>query len=383
MGQPQNYGITEEITLLKETASRFYKDNYTGQSLHKLVASDHDSFDKPRCHWDQSHWQKMRELGWSMAVVPEANGGLGMPLVAAALLAEETGLAAAPSPLVETLKSTYLLNACLEAGNENVAVEEFLNCIIDGQAVGLAVIGSDGLYNSPSCEVNLDGKKLSGTAYFVQDALKVDSFIVKAKTENGNSLYKVAADAQGLTIVPDVIADLTRDQAHLSFDGLEVGDADLLVNAGDAQLALNASAPAIYILTAADMVGSNEWMLQTTAEYARTRVQFDRPIGFFQAVKHPLVNMMIANDEAKSLVYNAACAYDYEPDMLAQYAHMAKASAADATDISTAKAIQLHGGIGITWECFIHVFAKRAKHNEFLYGDGSFHRMKLSALLLD
>jgi len=229
----------------------------------------------------------------------------------------------------------------------------------------------------------LEGKKCTGKAYFVQDALKVDNFIVKVKTSQGFALYKLAANTDGLSIVPDVISDLTRDQAHLLFEGVEVSDADLLADENTIDAAINNSAPAVYILTAADMVGSNEWMLQTTVEYAKTRVQFDRPIGFFQAVKHPLVNVMIANDQAKSLVYNAACAFDCEPEMVQQYAYMAKASAADASDIASAKAIQLHGGIGITWECFVHLFVKRVKHNEFLYGDGSFHRARLAELLLD
>ena len=380
MAQPNNYGITEEITLLKDTANRFYKDNYTDQSLHKLVASDYKNFDIAHCNWEPSHWRQMVDLGWSMLAIPEAAGGLGWPLVASTLLAEQTGFAGVPSPLIETLKSSYLLSACFSIDEKN---NNLFNNIIEGQSIGLAVLGKDALYTSLNCEVFKEDNKLFGTAYFVQDAKKIDNFIVKVKTAAGCALYKVAANAKGLSIVADVISDLTRDQAHLIFDGVAVSEAELIANESVTEIVLSNSAPAIYTLTAADMVGSNEWLLQTTVEYAKTRVQFDRPIGFYQAVKHPLVNVMIANDEAKSLVYNAACAFDYEPEMALQYSHMAKASSADASAIAISKAIQLHGGIGITWECFVHIFAKRAKHNEILYGDGSFHRAKVAELLLD
>ncbi len=382
MGQPNNYGITEEITLLAETVRRFYKDNYTDYSLHELVASDSEAFDTPRNNWVKPHWQTMVELGWSAVSISTTIDGMGMPLVAAVLLAEETGKAACPSPLVETLKSSYLLNACFEL-NGGGSSELALSKILEGEAVGLAVTASDGLYHSQNCDVSLDGNVLNGTAYFVQDALKVDSFIVKVKSDKGFSLYKISSETEGMTIVPDVIGDLTRDQAHLQFNGVVVSEAALLAKENDTVTALVNSEPAIHILTAADIVGSCEWLLQTTAEYARTRVQFDRPIGFFQAVKHPLVDVMIAIDEAKSLVYNAACAFDHEPHLLAQYAHMAKASAADAADIATQKAIQLHGGIGITWECFVHVFAKRVKHNQFILGDGGYHKARIAELLLD
>jgi len=140
--------------------------------------------------------------------------------------------------------------------------------------------------------------------------------------------------------------------------------------------------PAILCVISADMVGAGEWLLQTTAEYAKTRVQFDHPLGFFQAVKHPLVNVMIDIDRAKSLTYNAGCAVDEDPGDAMRLARMAKSAASDMAVFSSSRAVQFHGGIGFTWECHVHIFFKRQMHNHVLYGDGKYQRAKLATLLM-
>ena len=140
--------------------------------------------------------------------------------------------------------------------------------------------------------------------------------------------------------------------------------------------------PAILSIVSADMVGAGEWLLQTTVEYAKTRVQFDRPLGFFQAVKHPLVNVMLDIDRSKSLAYNAACAYDTDPDNALRLAHMAKSQAGDMAVFSASRAVQFHGGIGFTWECFVHLFFKRQMHNQVLFGDAKYHRALLADMVM-
>jgi len=135
-------------------------------------------------------------------------------------------------------------------------------------------------------------------------------------------------------------------------------------------------------MLAADMVGAAEWQLQTTVEYVGTRQQFDRPLGFFQAVKHPLVNVMIQIDQAKSLIYNAACAIDHEPERALQLAHMAKASASEAAALASGRSVQCHGGIGFTWECFVHLYFKRQKHSQLLFGDAAWHRARLADIVI-
>ena len=129
------------------------------------------------------------------------------------------------------------------------------------------------------------------------------------------------------------------------------------------------------------IAGSSEWLLQTTAEYAQIRTQFDRPIGFFQAVKHPVVNMMILADQTRSLVYAAACAYDTDSAAAHRAAHLAKSSASDTAEFCANRATQLHGGIGFTWEHDVQIYHKRLIHSQHLYGDGVWHREQASNYL--
>jgi alkylation response protein AidB-like acyl-CoA dehydrogenase len=139
--------------------------------------------------------------------------------------------------------------------------------------------------------------------------------------------------------------------------------------------------PAILTLLAADLCGAAEWQLQTTAEYARVRSQFGRQIGFFQAVKHPIVNMMCAVDRARSRTCAAAAAIDHEPKDALRLARMAKAAASDTGAFCADRSVQLHGGIGFTWECDVHLYFKRTKHHQLLWGDGAYHRARLAETL--
>ncbi|MEM8548985.1 MAG: acyl-CoA dehydrogenase family protein, partial [Pseudomonadota bacterium] len=173
------------------------------------------------------------------------------------------------------------------------------------------------------------------------------------------------------------IVDLTRDQARVRFDN--VASAPVCDNALPV---LNKAMPAVWTLLSADIVGAAEWQLQTTVEYVSVRKQFDKALGFFQAVKHPLVDVMILIDQSKSLTYNAACAYDTEPETAEQFAHMAKASAAETADYASSRSVQYHGGIGFTWECYVHLYFKRQKHSQLLYGDAAWHRARLGDILI-
>jgi alkylation response protein AidB-like acyl-CoA dehydrogenase len=371
MKQPDNFGFGEEAALLKTSARKFFQENFPTERLHKLVAEDPTPERMPECRWDRELWQQMVDLGWSMLAVPEACGGVGMPLVGVAGLAEELGRAAFPCPLLPTLAASLVLAACAEGATE--ALEE----IAAGNSATLACTDRHGNWDPARTEVHSDGGKLNGSAWYVQDARKVDRLLVVARNPGGVSLFWVASDAPGLRIVPDALLDLTRDQAHVQFEGVAAQSIG-----GDAEAALQAAFPAIWTLLAADMVGAAEWQLQTTVEYVNARQQFERPLGFFQAVKHPLVNVMIRTDESKSLVYNAACAYDTQPERVARYAHMAKASASDTAAFASGRSVQCHGGIGFTWECYLHLYFKRQKHSQVLWGDGPWHRACLADLLM-
>jgi len=370
MTQPEDFGFGEEAALLKESARRFLSENFTADRLHALVARDPDPERMSACNWDRALWEQMVALGWSALAVPEAAGGLGMPVVAVAGLVEELGRAAFPCPLLGTLNATYVLAAC-EDGDDALAE------IAGGSAASLAITNRDGSWAAAETDVAVTDGALNGTAWFVQDARKADRLLVSARDGDGLSLWWVAADAPGVAILPDAIVDLTRDQAHVRFDNAR----GQRVSAQGAT-SLAAAQPAMWTLLAADIAGAAEWQLQTTVAYVSTRQQFDRPLGFFQAVKHPLVNVMIDIDRCRSLVYNAACALDTEPERARQFAHMAKAAASDTAAFASGRSVQCHGGIGFTWECFAHLYFKRQKHSQLLWGDAAWHRAQLADLLL-
>lgn len=375
MIRPHDFGFDETAQILKGTARRLLQDHCAPEALHRLVALDAGPARASECVWDEALWRRMLDLGWTAVAVPERLGGFGMGLVAIAGLVEELGRAAAPSPLIVTLCATYVALAC------GPAADELLRRIAAGLSVSLAGTDRRGSWEAEHTEVTVDANgRLSGTAWFVQDAGKVGALIVKARSAQGLGLYLVEVDATGVTIVQDAILDLTRDQAHVVLR--EVLPAQVLASPGDGARALVAAEPAILTIIAADMVGAGEWQLQTTAEYARTRVQFERPIGFFQAVKHPLVDMMVQLDAARSLVYDAACAFDHEPESAEVCARMAKAAASDAAAYCSDRSVQLHGGIGFTWECFVQLWFKRQRHNEVLYGDAAHQRAVLADRLL-
>lgn len=371
MAQPKNFGFGEEAALLKDSARKFFEEKMPVNKLHSMVAGDPTPDRMPDAPWDKDSWQQMVDLGWTMVAVPEAAGGIGMPVVAVAGLAEELGRAAFPCPLLPTINATYVLSEC-GAGGESPLGE-----IAAGQSASLAITNREGSWRTVDTNVSCEGGKLNGTAWYVQDARKVDKLLVSARSAAGNSLYWVASDAPGVTIAPDAIIDLSRDQAHISFS-----DVEALEVATDGVAALDRAFPAIWTVQAADIVGAAEWLLQTTVEYASTRKQFEHPLGFFQAVKHPLVDVMIQIDQTKSLVYNAACEIDSEQEHVLTYAHMAKASASETAAFSSSRAVQYHGGIGFTWECYVHLFFKRQKHSQMLWGDAAWHRSKLADLLM-
>ena len=381
MAQPRDFGYGEEEDLLRVQARRFFKANCDELKLMDLVGKNPDPHRDPECLWDQKVWQEMTELGWTMLTVPEESGGMGMSAVAVATLVEEAGRSALPAPLIASINATYVLAAC-----STDAAKAILEEIAGGKTATLAITNKNGSWGSTNTDVSVSndggGLTLDGTAWYVQDARKVDYFVVSAKADGGIGLYVVPVDTPGVTIIPDSIIDLTRDQAHITFEKVKVDSVSIAAETGKGNDALDAAMPAILTMVSADMCGAGEWQLQTTTEYAKQRIQFGRPIGFFQAVKHPIVNMMIMIDLARSHMYNAACAIDHESEKAKQYAHMAKASASDMAAFCSGRSVQYHGGMGFTWECFVQLYFKRQIHNQVLYGDAAYHRAKLADLLM-
>ncbi len=370
MAQPRDFGFDDEIGMVKDGARRFLEAHQPLAGLRPHLKGTEDPHrGNERTGWyDPDAWREMVELGWHMLAVPEEAGGLGMGLVAAAAIQEEIGRAACPSPLTSTLQATFVLR--------EAKAHALLSRIAEGQSVALAIYDSTGSLETDATEATADGSRLSGTSWFVQDPQKVDGFVVAAKAADGVGLFYVPRDA--VEIQPDRIVDLTRDQGRIVLQGAE---GEVVAEPGQGSEALARALPALLTLVAADIAGAAEWQLQTTAEYAKTRVQFDRPIGFFQAVKHPIVDMMIAADETRSLVYNAACAYDHDPEDALRCARLAKSSASDTAEFCANRSTQLHGGIGFTWEADVQIYHKRQMHSQFLFGDGAWQRQRIAELL--
>ena len=179
MTQPDNFGFGEEAGLLKDSARKFFADNFTTDKLHRMVASDHNPERMSACVWDRDLWQQMVELGWTSLAIPESAGGLGMPLVAVAGLVEELGRAAFPCPLLGSLNATYVLSAC-DSGGEAALTE-----IAEGMTATLAITNAQGSWDLADTGVESTNGQLNGMAYFVQDARKADRLLVSARTEKG------------------------------------------------------------------------------------------------------------------------------------------------------------------------------------------------------
>ncbi len=363
------YEFNQDAALLKDSARKFFSEKFPVEKLHELVAQDPTLGRTPQSLWFEELWQEIIELGWPMVAVPESAGGLAMPAVAVAGLVEEFGRAAFPSPMLSTLAATYVLSAADAIGP--------LEDICSGEAASLAIAGSKDSWGLASTEVTYSNGKLSGTAHYVQDVGKVQKILVSAHSNSDLQLFWVDLRSDGVTLDLDTIVDLTRDQGRVSFHNVEA------VPISVKGLSVLAEAmPKIWMLVSADIAGAAEWQLQTTVDYVNTRKQFDKALGFFQAIKHPLVDVMIKVDETRSLLYSMANAVSAAPEKALQLSHMLKASASDLAGFASGRSVQSHGGIGFTWECYVHLYFKRQKHSQMLFGDATWHRARLADILI-
>ncbi len=378
---PRDFGFGEDESMLRDMAQKLLSDRLPMDKLRDLVAdSPEPIYDQgQRAPWDESLWREIVELGWTGLATGEAEGGSNISLVGIAAIIEQVGRHALPSPLISTLSAGLVLRS---AGGETANAA--LSRIAAGETATLAVTNERGSWEPDDAPLTAtsDGTDLilNGTARFVQEAFKSDILIASARLGDRMVLCQLDREAAGLMLEADHIHDLTRDQASAYFEGVRIKPDGVI--SGDGAAALNAAWPGILCLISADLCGASEHLLQTTVEYAQQRVQFDRPIGFFQAVKHPLVDAMVEIDRARSLLYNACAEIDAGSMHAETAARMAKSAASDAAAYTSDRAIQLHGGIGFTWEYALHIFFKRNLHNQALYGDGVHQRKKLADLLI-
>ncbi len=382
MSQPRDFGFGDDEVLLRDQVKKLLAERGSIEKLRALVAKDHDLYEKGDAPgWDAAAWQTMVELGLPALAVPERAGGLGAKKVAIAAVAEQIGLHAFPSPLLSTLAAAEVLAAC-----ETAEADAALARIVEGVPHSLAYMDSHGNPDATCTPVRArrEGSALvlDGTACYVQDGDKAGAFVVAAALGDGLIVAVVDRAAPGVSVVRDRIVDLTRDQVRVGFDGVRLEAPARVAEGEAARSAFQRALPAMLVLVAADLCGISEWQLRTTSEYAKVREQFGRPIGTFQAVKHPLVDMMIGIDQARSLLYAAACAIDSEPAEAELLARMAKAKASDVGRFCSGRSVQLHGGIGFTWEADIHLFFKRSEHDQVLLGDGASQRKRIASKLI-
>lgn len=301
-------------------------------------------------------WETLVAAGWVGLEVPEKLGGSGASFAEVAVICQELGRAAA--------STSYLGGAVLAVGALNTVADSavrdpLLAGIADGTIRAAAVLGE--------FTVSADGR-LTGHADFVPDAAEADRLLVPATDATGADVVVVAG---GLSVTAQPLLDETRSVATVTADGIE---ADGVLRANGIAALHNRAAVAV----ACDSLGLAEAMLAATVDYAKTRTQFGRPIGSFQAVKHACADMLVKVTVARTLVRQATAAVvDNAPDVDAAVAMAKSYSCAAAVDV-VGKALQLHGGIGYTWESGIHVYLKRATFNRSLFGSPGAHRRRLA-----
>ncbi len=314
-------------------------------------------------------WSVMEQAGWIGLEVPEEYGGAGASLAETAVILDEIGRAAAGT--------AYLGGAVLSVGVLNAvqpsALRDELLAASAGGARRLAVALPTGADDVPVFDY--DGQQLSGRARFVPDAAGADEILALATGPDGKPVV-VHAPADAFEVTAQPVLDETRDLSEVSASGLRGGS--LLSFAGDPDAAAALILDRARLAVACDSLGLAEAMLAATVSYAQVREQFGRPIGSFQAVKHACADMLVGIIVGRRLVAAAVDALCADSADTRTAVLMAKAAICDSAVDIVGKAMQLHGGIGYTWESGVHVYLKRATLNRALFGTPAAHRRQLA-----
>jgi alkylation response protein AidB-like acyl-CoA dehydrogenase len=333
--------------------------------------------------YDRAVWAQMAgELGLQGVHLPEEHGGQGFSFVELAIVLEEMGRMLLCAPYLSTV--VLAAGAVMNAGTPEQQAA-FLPGIASGATIAtLALTEPNGIWDPAGIETEAsragESFTLDGTKMFVLDGHVADLLIVAARLpgtvgEDGISLFTVAGDAAGMTRTPLSTMDQTRKQARLELVGVP---AEPLGTPGQAWPALSKTLDQAAVAVANESMGGAQKVLDMAVEYAKVRVQFGRPIGSFQAIKHKCADMLLEIESGKSAAYYAAWAAADDGDELPVAASLAKAYCSDAYFHASAENIQIHGGIGFTWEHDAHLYFKRAKSSELLFGDAARHRELLA-----
>lgn len=358
-----NFGLSEEQELLKSTVKRFLEDHCPTTRVRTIMEGDSGH--------DPALWQGLVELGVTGLVVPADHGGSALELLDLALVAEELGYAATPGPFLGSSMATLALLGATDAARQAA----WLPRIATGDAVATIAFGeAESEWNPARFAARVTNGRLSGTKPLVPNARVADALIVAAAGEAGPDLFLVERDAPGMSISPLKAVDMTRHIDSVTFADTPV------TKLGGGLPAIQRTLDAGCVLLAADAYGGARRCLEMTVRYALQREQFGQVIGAFQAVKHQLANLAAELEPSLSLYWYAAHAFDRIPEQAERHAALAKSHLTDVYDRVTRDAIELHGGIGFTWEFDLHLWFRRAIFDRGFLGDANFHRARAADL---
>ncbi len=376
-----NFGFSEEQEMLRESAQRFLEAECPTTWVRRMMADE-------TAHSGEL-WKKMAALGWLGILLPEEYGGQGGSFLDLVVILEEMGKALLPGPFF----ATALLGtpAVLAAGSAEQKAELLPQVASGDLLLTLALAEASGRYDASGVTLAAQPKGqdfvLSGEKLFVPDAHVADYMVVAARTgqgarpEEGISLFLVDTRAPGVQTTQLKTVDMTRRLCHVVLQEVAVPAARVLGELGGGWPILKRVLDLAMVGLCTEMVGTGQKALDMAVAYAKERVQFGRPIGSFQAVKHKCVDMMVAVENARSLTYYAAWTVDEGVPEAQTAVPMAKAYCSDMCKTVTSEAIQVHGGIGFTWEHDIHLFYRRALASEAAFGSAPLHREAVAQAL--
>jgi len=356
------FGLNENQTILRDSAREFFAGECPIASVRRAAESD-------TAH-DKGLWQKLAAQGYTGIIFDEVYGGVGLGVVELALLMEEAGRALLPGPLFATVA---LAGAVIDACGSPAQKKKYLAPISHGSSrATLAFVEAGGSWNAADLHTETMNGRLSAEKLFVPDAGVADTIVVVAR----DGVYVVDATAPGVVVAPMAGMDLTRRLYAVSLR-------DVVGERLDSTAGLDRALGVATTALVAEMVGGMQRTLEITVDYAKTRKQFGKAIGSFQAVQHQCADMYLETESARSAAYYAALALQEDAADAAASVSIAKLYASDAARTVGNRGIQIHGGMGFTWENDLHLFYRRAKASETMLGDATFHRERLAQLVID
>lgn len=366
------FAFTEEQNLIRESVASVCDDMGERANLYEAMEAGNG--------FNKIAWTTIcQELAMSGAAIPEALGGAGLGYVELASVMEKMGRVLLPTPFLTSIVMSA--TALALSGNEQ-AQNEMLPGILAGEKIASFAylnVGGQSSGSSGDVKVSADGK-VSGTLGFVQYGDIADYLIVHAQSDSGAQCFLIVDTAtSGVSVTRQTSMDLTRPVARVELKNAAIMYGDVLTND---PIIMERVFDIARICLGAEQLGAAEAVLELTREYAMERHQFGRAIGSFQAVKHRLADMMVLIEAAKSAVWYAACAADQTPEDLPMAAALSMVVSSRALTRNASHMIQLHGGMGFTWECLAHLYFKRAAMSEKLLSDSSDHRETLAAIAL-